>query len=164
MISYKEYRPNIKSGDLLAWSTTTMKSFSDFYMQLVRFFTKSEYDHVGVAWVIGNRVFVIEAEPPLVRIFPLSKKSSFYHIPMKMDFTDDKLAYLLNTVGDPYSIPQAIKSYFGKPAKDNRWQCAELCLDFYEQFGINLGDGYTPSDVVQAALKNTGASMTYVNI
>ena len=41
-------------------------------------FTRSTYAHVGLAWVIGGRVFVLEAVKPRLRIYPLSKYANFY--------------------------------------------------------------------------------------
>ena len=77
MKKYSEYRDQIKSGDLLAWSHRGFRSWHDFKVQAVRLFTQSEYSHVGIAWVVGGRVFVIEAVEPRVRIFPLSKLGEY---------------------------------------------------------------------------------------
>ena len=72
MTSYQEVRSSIKSGDLLFWSHRELKSWYDLKVQIVRMVTRSEYSHVGVAWVTGGRVFALEAVVPLIRIYPLS--------------------------------------------------------------------------------------------
>ena len=79
---YKQARPMIRSGDVLAWSHRGIRSWHDLKIWLVRMFTRSEYSHVGTAWVVGNRVFVIEAVMPKVRIYPLSKLGDFYWLQM----------------------------------------------------------------------------------
>ena len=82
MNHYANIRQHIKSGDLLAWSHRApwWASLRDCKIALVRLFTRSEYCHVGIAWVLGGRVFVIEAVKPEVRIYPLSKLAPFYWV------------------------------------------------------------------------------------
>jgi len=60
-MKYSEVRDTIKSGDLLAWSHRGWRTWYDIKIQAVRFFTQSEFSHVGVAWAVGGRVFVLEA-------------------------------------------------------------------------------------------------------
>lgn len=151
-MNYATFRPQIKSGDLLAWSTHQAKGFRRFVNNLIRVFTMSEFSHVGIAWVIGDRVFVIEAVSPTVRIFPLSKKVPFYHIDMGLNIDDDHVNYLLSRVGESYSILQAIQAYFGKPKEDKVWQCAELCTSFYRKSGLAIKNSWTPSALVEAIL------------
>lgn len=151
-MSYEIFRPNIKSGDLLAWSTHRSKGFKRFVNVLIRIFTMSEFSHVGIAWVVGERVFIIEAVNPAVRIYPLSNKVPFYHIGMEIDVKDEHINYLLSRVGEPYSINQAIQAYFGKLKEDKSWQCAELCTSFYKRSGIPLKNSLTPSTLIDAIL------------
>lgn len=159
-----EYRDRIKSGDLLVWGTNQIKNARDLQLSVVRFFTRSEYDHVGIAWVVGGRVFVIEATPPRVRIFPLSKLTPFYHVPMNIEWTHSMEERLLENVGDEYSVLQAIESYFTTPKKDRVWQCAELVIDFYTSTGMTEErlSGYTPSDVVRWCLTEKNTNLVLV--
>ena len=151
-MDYAVFRPQIKTGDLLAWSTHRARGLHRFVNNLIRIFTMSEYCHVGIAWVIGDRVFVIEAVQPCVRIFPLSGEIPFYHVGMEMKINETQLNFLLARVGEPYSVWQAMRAYFGKPKADREWQCAELCNSFYKKVGLNLKDGWTPSTLVEAVL------------
>lgn len=150
---YSEVRPTIRSGDLLIWSTREVKSITDFLMQIVRVFTKSEYDHVGVAWVIGERVFVIEAVIPVVRIFPLSSLLPFYYISTNSVWSEETEKFALEQIGQKYSISQAIESFFNKPNLDDTWHCAELVHAIYNKEGIDLGEVYTPSALVLKAME-----------
>ena len=151
-MKYDEIRSNIKSGDLLAWSHRGWKSWSDIKIQLVRFFTQSEYSHVGTAWVIGSRVFVIEAVMPLVRIYPLSKLESFYWIQMNAPWYNSTEARALEKVGYKYSEVEAVKGFLGLKMDTTTFQCAELVADLAEMDGINLGDHFTPSAIINRAL------------
>lgn len=160
MGTYQDKRSEIRSGDLLAWSVSSLRGIDNVAPNVIRLFTRSEYNHVGIAWVVGDRVFVIEATPPMVRIFPLAKLVPFYHIPMEIEWKPDYENYLLSKVGDKYSIWQAIRSYFGKPDKDDRWQCAEFAASFYDlvKSGV-VFDKITPAGVVEAILAQKDTSV-----
>lgn len=160
-MNYATIRPSIRSGDLLAWSHRGIRSWHDLKIALVRMFTKSEYSHVGTAWVVGERVLVIEAVIPLVRIFPLSKLGDFYHLPLQAPWTQATEALALSYVGQEYSQLQAIQAPFVKPKHDDLWECAELAAHIALSDGIDLGQIYTPSEVVRNA-QLRGALVQYV--
>lgn len=127
-MKYEDIRPIIKSGDILAWSEGSWTSFSGIQNNIIRIFTRSEYSHVGVAYVAGGRVFVIEAVVPMIRIFPLSKLLPFYHFesPDNWWSTDIEESYL-NKVGKPYSKVEAIKAFLGYSTDgEEQWECAKL--------------------------------------
>lgn len=152
-LKYSDIRPSIKSGDLLVWSDSSIKSIKDFFLQIVRVFTKSEYNHVGIAWVVGDRVFVIEAVIPSVRIYPLSELLPFYHVKTNAPWSDETETFALQQIGDDYSIVQAIFSLIEKPNLDDNWQCAELVHDILLKDGIDLGNVYTPASLVKSAIE-----------
>lgn len=160
---YADARPLIRSGDLLAWSHRApwYRSWYDFKIAMVRAFTQSEYSHVGTAWVVGGRVFAIEAVMPLVRIYPLSKLGEFYHLPLGAKFDDDALEFALSKVGEPYSQVQAMQAFFHLPSDDSLWECAELVRKLAMLEGIDLGLNATPSGIVLAA-QVRGVSCTLV--
>ena len=152
-MKYTDARPLIKSGDLLAWSHSGWASWHDFKVQMVRMFTKSEFSHVGTAWVVGGRVFVIEAVVPLVRIYPLSKTGEFYWLPLGAEWKDETLEFAISKVGEPYSQLQAMQAFFHLPSEDSLWECAELARAIAARDGVNLGYIATPTAVVQAAMR-----------
>jgi hypothetical protein len=153
-MNYLEARSKIKSGDLLAWSHRGWGTWHDIKIQAVRFFTQSEYSHVATAWCVGDRVFVIEAVQPLVRIYPLSKLGEFYWLPLNCNWNDKALDYALSKVGESYSQMQAITAFFKTLEKeDSLWECAELAARVSALAGFDLGTVYTPSKVVQRALE-----------
>ena len=162
-MDYKEYHSNIKSGDLIVFSATKIRSSYDLLSYIVRLFTMSEYNHIGIAWVIGDRNLIVEAQVPEVKISPLKKLGSFYHIPMDVDFTDEALEILLDKVGQKYSYLEAIKAYFKMNDRTNDdWICVDYVIYFYESIGINIGDAHTPSDVVKNIIRNHNKSLHYV--
>lgn len=160
-MEYKDYRQNIKSGDLLAWSHRKWNSMYDFKIQMVRVFTRSEYSHVAVAWVVAGRVFVIEAVEPCARIYPLSKLGDFYHIPMDAPWAESTEDAAVGFVGSEYKQLQAIANFFEARKAGDVSECAALALEIYMRDGIYLGDRATPDAVVLAAQK-LGRQTLYV--
>ena len=159
-MKYSQQRDYIHSGHLLAWTHRSWKSWYDIKVQIVRFFTQSEYSHVGVAWRIGGRLFVIEAVVPQVRIYPLSRLGSFYHIPVAAHWTPEVTEFALQQVGKPYSQWKAIKSFFGPVKQDSYTECAETAIVILASAGVNLGVLATPTAVVREALN--GATLTLI--
>lgn len=153
MANYNDVRKDIKSGDILAWSHRKWGSFYDLQIQAVRFFTQSEYCHVGTAWVVAGRVFVIEAVTPKVRIYPLSKLLPFYLLPMNGSWTTQAEEFGLAQVGMKYSKLKAIESFFRIPKSDNLWQCAELTAAIGKLNGYDIGRKVTPSALIESAME-----------
>ena len=151
MNNYCEYRNNIKSGDLLAWSHRGWWTWHDIKIQIVRMFTKSEYSHVATAWVVRDRVFVIEAVEPCARIYPLSKLGSIYHIPLNAIWTESTEEFALSYVGTEYKQLQAIRAFFEPLGKGSASECAALVTTIAAHYGIDLGARATPDAVVLQA-------------
>lgn len=142
-MKYDIARDLIKSGDVLAWTHRGWGSWYDLKLQLVRMWTRSEFCHVGVAWVVGDRVFVLEAVSSGVRIMPLSNLLPCFWI-KRGEWNGVFLQRALKEIGKPYSTWQAILGGFGllKGADDDKWQCAE-----YVSYILGL-PWATPAEVV----------------
>jgi hypothetical protein len=156
-MKYAEYRNSIKTGDILAWGKKSTAS------SIVRLFTGSEYSHVGMAYVYKGRVFVLEAVFPYIRFVPLSNLLPFYVLHMEQRLNLDAEDFAFSLVGrGTYSIPEAIKSYFGLNKLNNQWQCVEYVKEIlkYNLTQINCQD--TPSDLI-LALQKLGKRLVYVD-
>jgi hypothetical protein len=152
-MKYEAAREKIKSGDLLAWSHRGWRSWYDIQIQLVRFFTQSEYSHVGIAWVVCGRVLVIEAVTPKVRIYPLSKLGDFYWVPYSEPWTVDDEEIALSYVGTEYSKLEALAAFFGASWEPTGMQCAKLVATLRSKGKFNV----TPSHIVETELHHGGA-------
>ena len=160
---YDEARGRIQDGDLLIWTKDQNSTKSNLFLKLVRLFTQSEFAHVGVAYWIGHRLYVIEATIPEIRIYPLSKKEEFYHLPMDIDFGEAQEDWLMARIGKSYSFMDCVRAYFGYVHSDNdKYQCAELCAEFYRDAGVELGQALTPNQVVYQALSVTRNQLALV--
>ena len=152
-MQYNEFRTQIKSGDVLAWTHKGLKSWKDFEIWIVRLGQRSEYTHVGLAWVVGGRIFILEAAGGAVRIFPLSNELPCYHISPGIDWTPEVEEFALSKVGEPYSKWEAVKGLFGKTKRDDQWQCAEYTREVLKQAGLDLDCDATPSAVMSKLLE-----------
>ena len=150
-MKYVEVRDTIKSGSLLAWSHRWWRTWYDIKVQFVRMFTRSEYSHVGVAWVTGGRVFVLEAVEPKVRIHPLSSLGSFYLIRDYIPWSNEVEEAALAEIGEEYSQLEAMANSMSRSIND-KWQCAKYVWYIAELAGRKLYGKKTPSNVVQNAL------------
>lgn len=163
-MDYQDVRPLIKSGDALAWTHRGWGSWHDIKIQLVRMFTRSEYSHVAVAWVVSGRVFALEAVQPCVRIYPLSQLGDFYHLPARFRlpiWTDDVETFALSKVGQPYSQWQAVLSFFGKTKSDSNWQCAEYAKAVLGAAEVKVYGKDTPTEFVRSLMYD-GVQLTLV--
>lgn len=155
-MDYQTHRPNIKSGDLLAWSNKKWKSWHDIKIQLVRIFLRSEYSHVGTAYVMGGRLWVLEAIEPRSRIYPLSKLGSFFHIPLPAKWTPEAEEKALSYIGEEYKQLRAIKAFFKPLDKEDVSQCCALAIAIADKCGLDLGVRATPDEVVEQAQRYGG--------
>jgi hypothetical protein len=147
----------IRSGDLLAWSKGSDNIFSKTLVALVKFVTRSKYGHVGIAWILGGRLVVVDASIPRVRMIAIRDLDEFYHIPLKIRWNRQREAALMEHVGQPYSIMDCLRAFLGRVTEDDdHWQCAELCTDFYTKAGFELQDTYTPAKLVNAFVIENG--------
>ena len=164
-MKYVELRPTIKSGDVLAWSEGGWTNWHDIQVSVVRMLTQSEYSHVGLAYVIGGRVFVVEAVVPLIRIFPLSKLTPFYYVRTPDNWwSDNAEEKMLSWVGLPYSKWEAIKSFISTDTNgDSVWECAKLVNRTLTEFDSGLDEIHdTPTQTIKYLLETHDLTIQYV--
>lgn len=160
-MKYADARPLIKSGDLLAFSHGDWKSWDGIKVNLVRIFTLSTYSHVALAWVVGGRVFALEAVKPKLRIFPLSKLGDFYHIPLNVDWDDVTEEFALSKIGVDYSELAAMRAFFVPLEDGNVQECAAYVMEVVEKSGVSLGHLARPDTVIFTA-QLLGSTLTFV--
>ena len=150
-MDYSDARIDIQSGDLLAWSGHS------FFSRLIKMFTASSMTHVGIAYRLGGRLFVIESIVGRgIRLFPLSRRIPFFWIrPSNRDYSWNPIVEetALKKIGEKYSFKECIRALFKRRLKrDAYWQCAEfasyiLSLEGYKTNGYNI-----PHTLVQKML------------
>lgn len=166
-MKYAEARTLIQSGDLLAFSHYHLRDWYDLQIQIVRAATQSEYSHVGIAFVMGGRVWVIESVVPKIRMVPLSNvmEGGFYWLPLATPISDAELEFACAEIGmGDYSKLEAVQAEIGHLdiGADHLWECAEFVIACRRLSGVNLGDKATPTAVVRAAQALPGVTTNLV--
>lgn len=161
---YSAIRDELKTGDLIAWNTPKVTSFFTFVLYMYQKILKAEYTHVGVIVREGSRVFVLEATPPVVRLYPLSFSPEFFYIPVNRDDLEDELDHILHALGKPYSLLDLIKGLLKIKADDREYYCSELASEFYNRVGYIEDEwaGLTPDTLVRAVCKAGNVKPVFV--
>jgi len=164
-MNYAQARLMIKTGDLLAFTHTARGSLKDLQLHLVRMFTKSEFCHVGIAYVVHDRVFVLEAVSTGVRMFPLSMALPFYLVSNPIPLKDSAIEWAFAQIGNAYESKwQMVLAYIFKTNLKNnkRFQCAEYVNGILNANDQHQATSDIPAIVVEMAMRQWGA-LTYVN-
>lgn len=146
----------IQSGDLLAWSRDPYSTMSNITLQTIRFLTRSEFGHVGIAWRchdgLEDELFVIEATMPRIRVSRVTTDRPFMCVPMNLNWNDNNKRFLVSKLGFPYGMLDAVRAFLGvRVENDMKWQCAELAHAFFEASGVVLKPEFTPGKLVKNA-------------
>ena len=160
-MKYEEMRSTIKSGDLLAFSHGDWKTWRGIKTEAVRIFTRSTYSHIGIAYVMGGRVMILEAVKPCLRMAPLSLEGSFYHLPLKQKWNKACEKFAMACLGIKYSEVAAMEAYFHPLEEGTVSECAAYAREVFKRMSIDLGDRSTPDAVILKA-QMLGAPSIYV--
>ena len=164
MEKLSEYRKNIKSGDLIAYKSRYRKGWTSWLGFMVSLFSMSRYSHVGIALWLGERLFLVSADIPEVKLELITRTNPFHHIALGMEWSDRHTEELLKHLGEPYSIIEAIRGYMGSNDEtNNKWFCTEFARVFYQKFGYEFGDDLTPQGIVDDMLVHGAKTITYVD-
>lgn len=163
---YSDVRDEIRTGDLLAWEITKISSIFDFILILYQKIFKVKFSHVAIAVRLDDRVLIVEATPPRVRIFPVSMCDDFYLIKTNMPNNPKYLNHLFKHLGKKYSLFDLIKGMLGFKNDENNFYCSELAHDFYKAFGLltDESSGITPQALVDKVVNITGNEPIFVSI
>jgi uncharacterized protein YycO len=167
-VAYKQFRRNIRSGDILLCSGSAV------FSRMIQAATKSDWSHVGFVMRLDaiDRVMVLESVEPLgVRTVPLSKYLSDYdnegnpypgglvlarHRDFERRATPARLAHFgqfaVDLFGYPYDKGEIAKiaariasSYLPFSRKDQRaikrdreYICSEYAWECYNDVGIKI--------------------------
>lgn len=162
-MEYAEARTEIKTGDLLAWSSDTWVG------NIIRMGTRSSYSHVGVAmWVQEGdacRLLVAESrEGRGVQVLPLSHRSSFEWV-KGTDIQNETAMreFVWHTLGRPYDWASILKRVFGlRMASNNRFTCNEFASVCLMKGGALASLQDDPGALMQVVKRRRGRSVIYV--
>lgn len=162
-IDYSAIRDDLKTGDILAWRYDGFDGLEDIVPMIVSVGTRSPWYHIGVVIEWGARKYVYEAIPPFVRIYPASRKPSFYWLPAQISHTKSMDDALHSNVGDRYSLLKAMLTAIKRPQSDGKqWQCALLTAQYLRTAGWDVPDIASPGELVDYVLSRNGGKSQYV--
>lgn len=147
---------SLETGDLLVWGTTADSKGKKFnYLNLVRLLTISNFGHVSIVIKENNQLSHVEAVQPFIRLIPIFPSNELYVIPMGLgDRHEDIKDFFREKIGLPYSTMDAIRAWLGITLKDeDKWQCAELCLELYRSLSLDIPNAFTPNDLVKTIMR-----------
>lgn len=153
-------RSELKNGDLLGWRHVHVKNKGEFFLNVVRIATFSDFGHVSIVWNKDGVPQHVEATQPKIIHRPIPKGEAFV-IPLGLDLSDaDMHSFFHDKIGLKYSFRDALMGYLGKiPVEEDRYQCAELSLEFMRMFGCKVPDAYTPSRLMRRTMQHTAKPM-----
>lgn len=131
---YNDVRHTFKTGDVMAVGVGTGVSVLDkIFGWGISKVTGYDVYHVGTIIRLGDRLFVLEAIFPVIRLSLLSTRLPFYHIGVAKDLNltkneeEDFITTALSHLGTEYSMGDVFKSYFyNTVSAKNGYQCVEL--------------------------------------
>jgi len=142
---YQELRDSVKTGDLLVWEGTSL------FARLVSLFTKSSYTHVGLAWVVGGRVLILQANPGVgVEVATLSDNLPVVIFKSPTPLSAKALKVALDQLQEPYSFMNAIRAGFGLRVSNRGFQCVQYVLRVFKANKLKIDlSSHTPKQLVE---------------
>jgi hypothetical protein len=163
---YSKVRHEIRTGDLLIWKTTSIEDFFDLFLFMYQKIFGAKYTHMAIAVRWGDRVLMVEATPPLSRLFPVSKTRDLYLLRANVEDRESHIEYLLSLLGRKYRLWDFFRSKFKLKKSSTEDYCSDLASEFYNQIGLIDDDdaGETPDSLVEALIKATGSEPIFVKM
>ena len=161
-MKYSEIRDQLRTGDLVSWKINKLDSIFSFILYLYQKILKPRSVHVGVVLKMNGRLFVVEARPPCVRLYPLSMMEDFSYVPVGLPENDKHVDYLLENMGVSYSlVKDYIRGKLGLKRTTNGLYCSEEAFAFYVKVGMFKEEefgkiGVLPDSIIEAVMKKTG--------
>lgn len=145
---YSEAREKIRSGDLLAWRGKGLVSW------LIRHVTGGSHTHVGVAWWLHDRLFILEAREGVgVQIRAASAALPFDWISLDLIWDEVTERFALQALGKPYSYADALRAGLGFRLSDDGYICSEYAAEVIRCLEMDCSDRpashSTPTGLVQ---------------
>lgn len=145
-MDYATARAQIQSGDLLAWRGRRPVGW------LIRHVTGGAHSHVGLAWWLHERLFILEAREGVgVQIRAASNAKPFDWLKLDLDWQEDVEAFALSKLGKPYSYIDAVQAGLGFPLSSDGYICSEYAAELFRRVDARAGllSSPTPTGLVQ---------------
>jgi len=134
----------MQSGDIIFLRGTSILAW------IVRVVTKSPFAHIGILWVVGGRVLMLEADPwKGVIVRPLSKSLPGMWVP-GYGWNDEAETQALMNLGASYDFADALRGGFGKNPNDpSKFECAEYVSTILQKVKADFPMLGTPGELAE---------------
>lgn len=137
----------VQSGDILFWRGHGAGA------AMIKKWTRSEWSHVGVAWVVDGMVLSIEARPfrpvGVVDLLTDSREEKPHWRQMNIQWNKYITQGLLRTTGDSYGWLDDVRVAFKFPPIGRGFQCAELVAFMLKLAGRPYPTSPVPNDFAE---------------
>ena len=131
VVDYSSIRPQIRSGDLLAWRRATP------FAQLIRHWTGGSYSHVGIAWRFRGRLFVLQdKEKQGIDLVALSDNLPCDWIRTDAAWTDEVEIEAMAHLGQSYSLLNCVLAGLNIKPIGVRRICSEYAYGILRAAGV----------------------------
>jgi len=128
--SYNALRLEIRSGDLIAFRGNGPVS------RLIRHVTGGRHTHVGVAFWMRGRLFLLEArEGAGVQLRACSNVLPFDWIKTDISWTEKAETFAFRELGKPYSYLDAVRAGLGSRLNGTGYICSEYAAEIQLRCG-----------------------------
>lgn len=148
-MTYLAWRRTIRSGDLLLYRERGTIS------RIIRTVTESDYSHVAVAWVTGDRVMALEARfRSGVSMRMVSETLPCDWISTGCAWTASMESYALSRLETGYSVLGALRAGLGMRTKEDELFCSSYAADVLDLWLATESasiprDGLTPDAIAR---------------
>ena len=155
-MDYLIARPNIKSGDVIAFRGHGL------FCWAIRAVTRSQWSHVALAWVVGERVLLIESRASRMGVTidrPLSTAGACTWIPTGAAWGVWPESVALDALGIAYGWLDVFRAAGGLSPRNRGLHCAEYVADVLAAAGVKWPDDWCPTPAGVVARFPVGIKM-----
>lgn len=159
---YYKLRSGIKiySGDLLAW-----RNDGTVLGNVISYLTRGTYTHVGIAWTLHNRAYVLDAyHKGGVRLRYLGDSLPVDHIRTNIKWTKSLEDEALSKLGRSYNYISAAMLGFDITPNYDAEVCSIYAASILRKGGIDIPKiALTPQKLVDIICEKNNSKITTIN-
>lgn len=139
-MKYADARDKIETGDLVFYHDHNPFAY------LIRWKTKSYWDHIGIVVDFGGRKWLCESAPfKGPHLMLLSDRIPGLVIHRHAGLSEEAIEFAFNQFKQKYSYVDAIRAGFGLRTTQKGFICSEYVGDILKEDGVQISDwGMTP--------------------
>jgi hypothetical protein len=158
--TYNDVRPKLKSGDVAFFCHNTLGD------KLIKFGTRSQFSHVGTIYVLGDRLFLLEASyAGGVRMVPLSMRIPDYifQVSIKNPWNHKAEKFAMAHIMEKYSLVEALRAWIGNK-EGKGWICTKYVADVADEQGYHFPNSHQVPQVFFEDLMESNVPYFHIDV